>query len=209
MNGEYSRLFLSIAPIWFIAALTPGPNFLITTQTSMERSRRHAFLVVLGIASGTLVWSLAAFFGVSYLFQIAPWLYKGLKLAGAAYLIYLGVAAILKSRTLELHSETVQGELSAKRSFAIGFVTNITNPKTAMFISSLYATTIPQETPIAIGLMCSLQIIFISLLWYSLVATVFSTEYFSTRYLHHQRPLKVVSGVLYIGLGLRLGLRRQ
>ena len=65
---------LSIAVIWGIAAATPGPNFFVILRTTAVHARPVALAAVAGVCSGTLLWGLAGFFGISTLFALAPWL---------------------------------------------------------------------------------------------------------------------------------------
>ena len=90
MTSSHTVL-LSVVGIWTLAVITPGPNFLLTVQTAVARSRSAALWSVLGTSCGTAIWGLSGFFGITLLFRTAPWLYGALKLLGGAYLIYLGV----------------------------------------------------------------------------------------------------------------------
>ena len=85
---DVATVLLSVAGLWTVAVVTPGPNFFLTVQTAVGGSRRAALWSVLGTSCGTVVWGLSGFFGLALLFQAAPWLYGSLKLLGGAYLVY-------------------------------------------------------------------------------------------------------------------------
>jgi len=86
---------LTVISIWSIAVITPGPNFFITAQTTVVHSRLAGIFVVLGTCTGTIIWSVAGYFGITYLFIIAPWIYIAFKIAGGSYLIYLGIKLLI------------------------------------------------------------------------------------------------------------------
>ena len=91
-------LLLSVAILWALAVISPGPNFLMTVRLSITRSRRDGILAVAGIGVGTVIWGAAACFGIQALFVAAPWMYWTLKLLGASYLIFMGLKLIWSSR---------------------------------------------------------------------------------------------------------------
>ena len=88
----------TIAGVWFVTVLSPGPNFLATAYTASRQSRRLGLIVVAGIAAGTTVWATASLLGLGLLFLSAAWLYQAFKIAGGLYLAYLGLRTILQAR---------------------------------------------------------------------------------------------------------------
>ena len=87
----YAAPLLSLALLWTVAVITPGPNFFTTAQLAASCSRRHGLFAALGVASGTVLWGLAGGLGIKSLFTAAPALYLAFKIAGGCYLIYLGL----------------------------------------------------------------------------------------------------------------------
>src|SRR4051812_35884908 len=87
----YLGPLLSLALLWTVAVVTPGPNFFNIAQLAASQSRRHGVMAALGVATGTLLWGLAGGLGIKTLFSVAPALYLGFKIAGGCYLIYLGL----------------------------------------------------------------------------------------------------------------------
>ena len=124
---------LSVASIWSIAVITPGPNFFITAQTAVKHSRLAGTFIVLGTCTGTIIWAISGYYGVAYLFIVAPWIYTTLKVIGGGYIIYLGITVIIglrKSGTkLDIPQENFQSNFLNWRK---GLMTNLSNPKTAM-----------------------------------------------------------------------------
>ena len=77
----------AISVIWFLAHLSPGPDFLVTVRVAMTQTRAAALRTVGGITVGTVIWCIAGFFGIHALFASTPGLYLALKYAGGAYLV--------------------------------------------------------------------------------------------------------------------------
>ena len=90
----YLAPLLSLALLWSVAVITPGPNFFTTAQLAAGCSRRHGLFAALGVASGTLLWGLAGGLGIKSLFSAAPALFVLFKVAGGCYLIYLGLKPV-------------------------------------------------------------------------------------------------------------------
>lgn len=120
-----------------VMVLTPGPNMIYLVSRSLCQGRSAAFLSLLGVASGFLFHMLIATAGVTAIFLAIPYAYDVLRFGGAAYLIWLawqairpGAPAVFRSRRL--------APASRQKLFAMGFVTNVLNPKLAVFYLSIF-----------------------------------------------------------------------
>src|SRR5882724_10989286 len=87
-------VLLAFAAATLVFAVYPGPALLYTAAQTLARGRRSGFLAVLGIHCGCYVHVIAAAFGLSAIFKHVPELYLALKLAGAAYLVFIGIGMI-------------------------------------------------------------------------------------------------------------------
>ncbi len=198
-------IFLSVLSIWSIAVITPGPNFFITAQTTVRYSRIAGIFVVLGTCTGTIIWSIAGYFGISYLFASAPWIYITLKVAGGSYIIYLGITLLISSckpsEKLDIFQENFQSNFS---NWWKGLITNLSNPKTAMFITSLFASVLPKEPTIFIGIFIVTLMVVISLVWYLFVVLLFSSHRVSNYYSKMHKWLEGFAGIIFITFGVKL-----
>jgi RhtB (resistance to homoserine/threonine) family protein len=202
---EITIILLSVATIWLIAVITPGPNFFITVRTAVAQSRRAALFVALGTSTGTILWGLSGYFGIALLFKTAPWVYLSLKLLGGAYLIYLGVKLMFSNTNAETnHPEPVPTHTNFIQSYKLGLLTNLANPKTAAFVSSLFAATMPSHAPFSLGIMSVALMCSISILWYTCVACIFSLDQFKRLYLRGRIWIERSAGAIFIGFGLKL-----
>ncbi len=198
-------ILLSVLSIWSIAVITPGPNFFITAQTTVRHSRIAGIFVVLGTCTGTIIWSIAGYFGIAYLFVAAPWIYTTLKVAGGSYIIYLGITLVISacksSDSLNIPQENYQNNFS---NWWKGLITNLSNPKTAMFITSLFASVLPKEPTIFIGILIVTLMVVISLVWYLFVVLLFSSDKVSNYYSRMHKWLESFAGIIFIAFGVKL-----
>ena len=202
---DSASILLTVISIWSLAAITPGPNFFLCIQTSVKYSRLSGIYVVFGICTGTMVWAISGYFGISYLFLIAPWIYVILKIIGGSYLICLGFNCIIKhhkkSKNFELTSDNSQRRLLHWRR---GLVTNLSNPKTAIFITSLFATVLPQKSSLFVGMLCVILMTSISLVWYLIVVFILSSKGSQRFFNCIQNWIQPIAGIIFIIYGAKL-----
>ncbi|MEA3240635.1 MAG: LysE family transporter [Pseudomonadota bacterium] len=198
-------ILLSVASIWSVAVMTPGPNFFVTAQVTVKHSSLAGLFIVLGTCTGTVIWSIAGYFGLAYLFIIAPWIYATLKIIGGSYIIYLGVKLIISTykSSAGMHIQ-IEDSQSNYLNWWKGLITNLSNPKTAMFITSLFASVLPKEPTILIGIAIITTMVLISLIWYSFIVVIFSFVKFNHYYNRGQKWVEGFAGVIFIGFGVKL-----
>ncbi len=200
-------ILLSVLSIWSIAVITPGPNFFITAQTTVRHSRIAGIFVVLGTCTGTIIWSIAGYFGIAYLFVAVPWIYTTLKVAGGSYIMYLGIMLLISacksSDRLDIPLENSQSNFT---NWWKGLITNLSNPKTAMFITSLFASVLPKEPTIFIGILIVTLMVVISLIWYLFVVLLFSSDKVSNCYSRMHKWLEGFAGIIFVFFGIKLVL---
>jgi threonine/homoserine/homoserine lactone efflux protein len=126
--------------------LTPGPNMIYVISRSITQGPIAGLLSVGGVALGFVFYMLAAAFGITALIFAVPFAYDTLRLVGAAYLLYLAWQAIRPGGRSPFEVKTLPVD-SPRKLFAMGFVTNILNPKIAM----LYLSLLPQFIDPAAG----------------------------------------------------------
>lgn len=137
--------FAAIWIAWVMAGGSPGPATLSISGTAMERGRRSAFFVSLGILAGSASWGLASAFGLGALMIANPWTFEVVRYAGAVYLLWLAFKALkaaLKPQK-ELMNTAFQG--SAKTLFVKGALLHLTNPKAILSWGSIYAIALPSN----------------------------------------------------------------
>lgn len=198
--------------MFFLAAtlalnVTPGPDMLYVVARSVSEGRKAGIVSALGIAGGCLVHTFAIAAGLSGLLMAVPLAFEVVKLAGAAYLLYLGVRALI-SRDTALATPTVE----SARLWAIfrqGVVTNVLNPKVALFFLAFLPQFVdPKRGPV------SAQLILLGFLFNAsgtLVNTVVAlvssgAGRWTKRHVGSSTLFKRATGLVFVGLGLRLAL---
>lgn len=196
---------LSVISIWSLAVITPGPNLLITVQTTVNHSRLSGMFIVFGSCTGTMIWAVVGFFGITYLFTVTPWIYVTLKTVGGSYLIYLGIKSVIglhRPNTRENEPQDQQQNLFID--WQKGLMTNLLNPKTAMFVTSIFASALPKEPSLLLGMLSVILMTSISLLWYSVVVFLFSSKKISSHYERTQNWMQGFAGAAFIAFGSKL-----
>ncbi|NED95231.1 LysE family translocator [Phytoactinopolyspora alkaliphila] len=130
---------LGIAVVALGLVLTPGPNMIYLVSRSITQGRRAGLISLLGVAAGFLIYLTAATAGLTAVFAAVPAAYTVLKLAGAAYLLYLAWQAVRPGGTSVFAPREMAVD-PARRLFTMGLVTNVLNPKIAV----LYVSLLPQ-----------------------------------------------------------------
>ena len=197
---------LSIGSAIAIGAISPGPSFVMVARTAVASTRSNGMAAALGMGLGGTIFAAAALLGMQALLASVPLLYLVLKAAGGAYLAYLGYR-MWKGATspLMLSPDTgKEAHPTLQRSFLLGLGAQLSNPKTAIFYGSIFASLLPKEVPAALMLALPLIVFTIEAGWYSIVATLLSSASPRDAYLRYKRWVDRVAGGVMGLLGLRL-----
>jgi threonine/homoserine/homoserine lactone efflux protein len=197
---------LAFLAVSIVVIVTPGQDTALTIRNTLVGGRRAGILTAAGVSGGQLCWTVAAAAGLAALLQASEPAFRALKLVGAAYLVYLGVRALL-TRVEEDEVEIRAAPL--RKLVRDGAVVNILNPKTALFFLAFLPQFVDPEAGYA-----ALQIVFFGLVFvalglvtdgaYALLAGTAGNWLRSSRaYAAMQR---YVSGTVFIGLGLAAAL---
>lgn len=201
MKGELFTL-AGIGLVQLLAVISPGPSFLITAQTAALRSPAAGMKVALGLGAGTLLWSSAALLGLNAIFQQLHWLYVAAKILGALFLLWIAWQIFRHAaEPVELEGQDKRG---AGGPFLKGFLTQIGNPKVAVFFGSIFIAMLPREVPpwMAVALIAIVTVN--EVLWYTAVALFFGSGPVRRFYLAAKRYIDRATGLFLGGLGLRL-----
>ncbi len=189
-----------------ILNITPGPDMLYVIARSVGQGRAAGIASSLGIAAGCFVHILAVTFGLASLMMAVPAAYEIIKYAGAAYLIYLGIRILITRQTK--NAETPIEEASLRKIFLQGVITNVLNPKVALFFLAFLPQFVNREANVAA------QIIFLGVLFNTsgtlvnvmvALAASYTGVQFKTR-IGNSSVFRWLTGGVFIGLGVRLAL---
>jgi threonine/homoserine/homoserine lactone efflux protein len=193
---------LSIAGAVTLGAMSPGPSFVMVARTAVANSRADGLAAALGMGVGGVLFACAALLGLHVILTAVPWLYLGLKLVGGAYLIYLGCMIWRGARRLLQIGECVPS--TSRRSFLLGLLTQISNPKAAVVYASIFIALLPQEVPLAAMLILPPAIFVIEAGWYSVVALALSAPSPRAAYLRWKVWVDRAAGSAMALLGIKL-----
>lgn len=198
---------LAFIGVSVLLAITPGPDMAVVTKNALAHGRRGVLLTTTGILGALLLWVSAAALGVAALVAASSVLFTVLKLAGGAYLVYLGVQAWrAKGEKSGTGPEPTAGGGGILRQ---GFLSCITNPKLGVFFVTLLPQFVPAGARVAPQLLL-LGAVFGLIGWawmnlYGLLVTRLRDVIGSPRV---RRWMERITGTVLIGLGARLALER-
>jgi RhtB (resistance to homoserine/threonine) family protein len=160
-----------VLAIHAVALISPGPDFAVVTRMSLVSGRRAGLWAAAGVASSIGIYVLVCAFGLSLVITALPDLSHMLTFVGAAYLAWLGIQCLRSTGALP---EATQAAPSAK-SFVTGLLTNLLNPKAMLYFSSVLSQVLTPELSTTDTTTIWLLLVCESLLWFGLVALVFSS----------------------------------
>jgi len=194
--------------------VTPGPDTALVIKSALGSGWRAASMTALGIALGSMMWGLAAVLGLAILLEKSLTAFTVFKLAGAAYLLYLGVRTIagtLRRGQKDVGAQPRETSLRLADAVALrqGLVNNLLNPKAG----AIFATALPQfvswsDSPVRLVLMMAAYEL-ILLVWLNLYGYVVSRARHSRIGRGLSSALERLTGAVLIALGVRLAFERQ
>jgi threonine/homoserine/homoserine lactone efflux protein len=206
---------LSTLSLFAIACLaltaTPGPDMLLIASRSASQGRSAGFATYIGIAAGTYCHALAAAFGLSQLFLAAPIAYDIVRYAGAAYLAYLAWRAF-RSDGMSLAPSAGLSRYSQGQIFGQGLLTNLLNPKMALFVLALFPQFVRPDLGSVAGQVLILATV-LNLIGFVVNGLVILTasrigRAFSQRARFRRAP-QIFLGTVFAGLAARLAFAGQ
>ena len=199
---------LAFLGVSVLVIATPGQDTALTIKNTLAGGRRAGVLTALGVSTGQAVWTLAASAGVAALLVASEPAFLALKLAGAAYLVFLGAQALLAACRGPSVPEAQGGapaRLAPATGYRQGVVSNLGNPKMAVFFTSL----LPQFAPagggsFAVMLVLGLVFCAMTFLWLAAYSAAVDRAGHVLRRRGVRRALDAITGTVLVALGLRL-----
>jgi len=200
--------FIGIAAI---ITITPGPDMALVTRVALARGRSAALLTSLGIVTGLLVWGVASAAGIAALLNASATLYTALRLAGAAYLIFLGVQALLaRAPARDLAADASPSPKRRASAYGQGLLNNLLNPKIGVFYTAFLPQFIAPGQPFFLMslLLASIHAV-LGIAWLFLYAAAVTRAGNILRRPRTLRAMERVAGVVLLALGLRLATEQR
>ena len=206
---DYLPQFLTLSGIIALACASPGPDFVAVTSHALGE-RRSGVFVGLGITCAVAVWASLAVFGFGLLIQQFFWLYEAIRLAGAAYLVYLGARMLMAAVRGGAGAQDIAQapRIGGAQAWRRGFLVGITNPKTATFFATLFVTLLPVGAPLWVYAAVVAVVVCVTGVWLSLLASFFSVGAVRRAYARIRRPVDALMGAALMALGVRMAAGR-
>lgn len=205
----YLLQWVALAGIFFLALMSPGPDFVVAVRNSIVHSRRIGIFTALGFALGVLIHIAYAVIGIAAIISQSILLFNIIKYAGAAYLIYLGFQAL---RSKGMGKKAVDNALSQKakrkmtdlKALRSGFITNVLNPKASLFFLAIFTQVVEPTTPILWQIAYGVSFAIMTFFWFALVATVLTQGPVRNLFLKATKWIDRVCGSVLIALGIKV-----
>jgi threonine/homoserine/homoserine lactone efflux protein len=204
---EHLAAFLAVSAVVIV---TPGPDTALTIRNTLLGGRRSGIFTAAGVSAGQACWTLAASAGVAALIGASEPAFLALRLAGAAYLVFLGLQALIgalrRGEGGAVVAHASGAALAPRKAFRQGMVSNLGNPKMAVFFTSLlpqFGESFPALLALGV-LFCSL-----TLAWLAAYAVAVARAGNFLRRPRIRRALEAVTGAGLVAFGLRLATERR
>ena len=202
-------LFLGVITL---LTITPGADMAMVSRSVFMGGRRAAFATTLGIGAGCMVWALASAAGVAAVLAASETAYDALRLVGAAYLVWLGVQSLLAATRREggKGGQTPSGgqtpaSVRMHRPFRQGLLTNLFNPKIALFYTTFLPQFIGPGDPVLLLSIAMASVhILLGIVWLSAYAWLLDRAVEAFRGSRVRRWLDAATGAVLVALGIRV-----
>jgi threonine/homoserine/homoserine lactone efflux protein len=195
--GQFAA-FLGVA---VLVIVTPGPDTAVTVRAALLGGRRNGWMTAAGVVSGQACWTVAASAGVAALLVASEPAFIAVKLAGAAYLAYLGAQALRAALRHDDPPAATAGTAASRTAYRDGLLSDLGNPKMAAFFTSL----LPQFGS-SFGTMVALGLTFAAMtwVWLALYSVAVARMRATLQRSRVRRAIEAVTGTVLIALGVRL-----
>jgi threonine/homoserine/homoserine lactone efflux protein len=201
---------LAFISVSIVVVVVPGPDMALIARNVIRHGRSAGFATAIGISTGTLGWALAAALGVSALLATSAAAFTALKLAGAAYLIYLGITALREHSGPAAHASDGGSALRRRRAFLQGLLSALLNPKLGVFFLTLLPQFIAPGDPVELRIL-QLALLFdlIGITWLLTYTTMLGAIGEALGRPGPRRFMRRLTGTVLVGLGARVALDRS
>lgn len=162
---QYVTMLATISLVQLISAMSPGPSFLFVVNTVVHGSRREGIKVAAAMAFGAAVWAIVAIAGIDMLFVRFPRLYATFEFLGGAYLLWISYHIFIDAKK-PLREKSV---IADENAFYKSLLLQLSNPKVALFYSSLFVSLVPKEAPVWFYVIIVVSVFITEFVWFSFI----------------------------------------
>lgn len=199
---DFANGLALLISVYAASLISPGPNFVIVTNTSMAVSRSAGLFAGLGLAFASLTWAVLSMAGLGFILAHLGWLNTLIQIAGALYLIWLGIKMIFgASKPIK---EVKNAQVSKRSALWRGYIVSMTSPKSMAFFGSIFALVIPAHAPVWFYGMIAAICFIMSMAWYCGLALFFSNPRVVRQFSRSKKWIERTMGGMLIFIGSRL-----
>lgn len=206
LESRAVTIFLSICLMHFVAQLSPGPDVFLIAKSAVSQPYHNTIKLIAGISLGILLWVMLTLFGFAALMQQLTWLQSMLMAFGGSFLLYLGWQMFKGGlKALGKNSEIKTVELKQQhRFFLLGLTTNLSNPKTLIYFSSVFAMALAAEHGQQLYIALAIWIPIQTFLTFSALMILLARPRLKAAYQYYAAHIDLISGVIFIGFAVVL-----
>jgi threonine/homoserine/homoserine lactone efflux protein len=199
----YAGSLLALA----VLTLLPGPDVAVVTRVALAHGRAAAFRTTLGIVTGLLVWGTLTVAGLAAVLAASAAAYAVVRVAGAGYLVVLGVLTLWRSGRPLADEPAGAVALPLRGAWRTGFVSNVLNPKIGVFYTAVLPTPVPDGAPHTATLVSLvLAHAAMGVVWLATLAALLDRAARVVRRPSVRRAMERVTGVVLVAFGLRVAV---
>jgi len=201
---------LAFISVSIVVVVVPGPDMALVARNVIRHGRSSGFATSIGICIGTLGWALAAGLGVATLLATSAIAFTALKLAGAAYLIYLGISTLRDRDAHAAPGMDSRPGLPSHRAFLQGLLSALLNPKLGVFFLTLLPQFVAPGDPVTLRVL-QLALLFdlIGITWLLAYSAMLGAIGDALGRPGPRRLMRWLTGTVLVGLGARVALERS
>lgn len=198
---------LFVATIAALGMLSPGPDFFLVIKNAARYPRSAAMMTAAGVIAGVVTHMTYCVAGIAVVITTTPWLFGALKYVGAAYLVWLGVNALLARGTTSLALDGVEQEsTSLKKAFIQGYLCNLLNPKATLFFLAMFTQVLNVNSGLMEKLWYAGIIVALTLVWWPLLVLLIQSQPVRRGLTKAQKVIDKLLGGMLLALGIKVAL---
>ncbi|WP_049293879.1 LysE family transporter [Franconibacter helveticus] len=198
---------LFVATIAALGMLSPGPDFFLVIKNAARYHRTAALTTAAGVICGVVTHMTYCVAGIAVVITTTPWLFGLLKYAGAAYLIWLGVQALLSRGGSKISvSDVAREQVSLKKAFLQGYLCNLLNPKATLFFLAMFTQVLNVNSGLGEKLWYAGIIVGLTVVWWPLLVVLIQSAPVRRALTRAQKIIDKLLGGMLLALGIKVAL---
>ena len=201
-------LLFTICLLHFVAQLSPGPDILLIAKSAASTTRQNALKIIAGISAGIVVWVVLTLAGFTVLIDQFRWIQHALMLLGGIFLAKMGWAmlkgGVHSFKNRHQTDDDTNGQVQAKNYFMLGLWTNLSNPKTLIYFSSVFSLALSSSASDYLKTQLAVIIPLQTFITFALLMLLISQSKIKTLYQRSGSYIDMISGGLFLLFALWL-----